>query len=232
MLRNQINKAELSVIPVPIITETYSPVPHMTIIDTVLELLDKRNLVVTNESYRADANGNKMTGMIRVNQGNSDMEFMIAFKNSYDKSMSVGFAAGSQVIVCENGCVSGEISMLRRHTGNVVTELTDKINFTINSMEDAFNSIYEDSELFKQLELNDDLICEFAGRMFIKENMITSAQLSIIKREFEKSTYPEFSEKTAWSFYNWCTHALKESHSSTMIQDHINLHKFFNNYVI
>ena len=232
MLRNIVTRAELLKVPLPLATTSYSPVPHAIILDELSELLYKRSLNITNETFRADAQGNKMTGMFRVDQGSDDMGFMIAFKNSYDRSMSVGFAAGAQVFVCENGAVSGEITMMRRHTGNVVGELLDKINYTIDHMESSFNSILKDSKRMKEIELTDNSIAESVGRMFMNENLITSAQLSIIKQQFNKSSFEEFLDKNAWSFYNWCTLALKESHSSTMIQDHINLHRFFNDNII
>lgn len=228
MLRNIVTRAELLRVPLPEATASYSPVPHAIILDELSEMLYKRSLNITNETFRADAQGNKMTGMFRVDQGNSEMGFMVAFKNSYDKSISVGFAAGAQVFICENGAVSGEITMMRRHTGSVVSELVDKINYTIDHMEESFNSILRDSNRMKEIELTDNSIAELVGKMFMNEDLITSAQLSIIKQQFNKSSFEEFLDKNAWSFYNWCTLALKESHSSTMIQDHINLHRFFN----
>ena len=68
MLKNIITKAELLKVPLPEATISYSPVPHAAILDEISEMLYKRNLNITNETYRADAKGNKMTGMFRVDQ--------------------------------------------------------------------------------------------------------------------------------------------------------------------
>lgn len=229
MLKNLVTKEYLQSILVPESTDSYVAIPHIDIINATKEMLDKKGLVVVNETYRANADGNKMVGMLRINEQSSDMGVMIAFKNSYDRSMSLGFAAGAQVIVCENGVVSGEINLVRKHTGSVVHELNFKIEDTLELLEESFESILHDSFRLKDTELTSFSISQHLGLMYFEEELFTPNQVSIIRDEFKNSSYPDFKDYNAWSLYNWCTHALKSSHALNMLQNHISLHKYMLN---
>lgn len=219
-------------IPIPDATNTYAPVSHSNIIDAVQENLDKSGLSIVNKTYNGNGNGEQLIGMYRVNQGNEEMGMMIAFRNSYDKSMACGFAAGTEIFVCSNGMITGEISMYRKHTGTVINEIDNKIIQSINSLENYFNILNYDRENMKNIEINKRVTAELLGRMYIEENLINSTQLNIIKRELISPTFEEFNNSSAWDFYNHCTYSLKKSSAMNMMQDHINIHEFFKNNVI
>lgn len=225
-------REQLLGVPVPLETRTYKPIPHKILFDEVYEKLDKAGLSVLEEDYRVDNSGKKLIAKLKINQGDSEKSFMIAFRNSYDKSMSVAYAAGVQVIICGNGMVSGEFNMKHKHNGDIVTELDSIINLTINSLEEVYNDFSADILTLKSIELTRRQIAEHAGRLLMLDNVITSTQLGIIHKEFNNSTYPDFEDLTAWSFYNWTTHALKESHSLHMIQNHIGLHEYFKHNIM
>lgn len=80
-------------------TSTYSPVPHGEIISHLLEGLDKKGLSVASENYNIAKNGQQVVGCFNIHSGDADMQQRVMFKNSYDKSMAVGFASGGSVIV-------------------------------------------------------------------------------------------------------------------------------------
>jgi hypothetical protein len=60
------------------------------------------------------------------------------------------------------------------------------------------------------------------------EGIITSTQVSIVKKEIIEPTHEAFKELTLWSFYNHVTFALKESHPTNYFKQH----KQFNDFVI
>jgi len=119
--------------------------------------------------------------------------------------------------------------MKHRHQGSVVKELYDIIDLSINSLEDVYESFRQDFSVMKNIELDKRQIAELTGRIFLNEGIINSAQMGIVKQEFVKPTFQDFSDNSLYSYYNWLTYALKESHSTKLIQDHINLHSFITN---
>jgi len=221
------DKLDLYNVRIPASTDSYSTVSHQNIIEAVYEQLDKRNLQVVNEKYNVAANGDKVIGYFDLNyMGNSEMGMRLAFRNSYDKSMSVAFVAGTQVWICENGCISGEIQFLRKHTGSVLGELHNKIVTTIEQLEDHFLRTERHSIQMKSIGLPKIKAAELYGRMFMVEDIISPTQLSIVKKELNEHTHKVFEEETLWSAYNHVTFALKEAHPLNYINQHVNLHKF------
>ena len=83
---------------------------------------------------------------------------------------------------------------------------------------------------FKNIEVDGQAQAELLGRMFLKEDIITSTQLNIIKREIKSPTHDYGAADSMWELYNHVTFAMKQAHPSTWMQDHINVHDFFNKY--
>lgn len=220
------NYQDIIKIPLPIKTDTYIPVSHGNIIDEVKENLDKKNLIITNEFYNADNNGKQLIGYFDIKANDNEMGMRLAFRNSYDKSMSVAFVAGSCVWICSNGMISGEVQYLRKHTGSVVTELKDKIQSSINEVEKVFVLNQQAALKMKDISVDKLLCAELCGLMYIEHDLIKSEQLNILKKELKEPSFDYNSDNSLWQFYNNVTCSLKESHRTNYIKQHIDFHKF------
>jgi hypothetical protein len=217
---------ELIKVPVPRKTDTYSPVSHASIIDEVRESLDKRNLIVSEETYNVDNYGKKLIGYFDIKADDSEMGMRLAFRNSYDKSMSVAFVAGSCVWICSNGMISGEIQYLRKHTGKVSSELSKKIKTSIDEIEKVFDLNTQASLQMKDIQADKLLCAELSGLMYMEHDLIKAEQLSILKKELKEPTFNYNSQNSLWEFYNNVTFSFKNAHSSNYIKQHVDFHKF------
>lgn len=94
---SNVSEAELFRTPIPAETLTYKPVAHRDVIEGIQERLDKHNLTITNKSYKSARDNSKLIGLFDISSGDSTLGFRFGFKNSYDKTMSLGFAAGNVV---------------------------------------------------------------------------------------------------------------------------------------
>lgn len=209
----------------PKATSTYSPVAHKTIFNAALEELDKKNLKVNNIILHSARNNQQLIGCMDVNN-DDELGFRIAFRNSYDKTMSVGFVAGTNVFVCSNGMLNGDIHFMRKHTGAVSKELHKKIEMSVLTYDDVMNSMEQDCERMKYIEVDKTAAASLCGQLFVEQDLITATQLSIIKNEIIKPSYDYRSEGTMWQFYNHVTHSLKKTHPSRYIEQHKNFHGF------
>jgi len=220
------NKEEIFEVKVPMQTATYQPVSHSNIYNQTMEQLDKVGLVVTNEEHKANREGTKLVSILDVNAGYDDMNMRIAYRNSYDKSMSVGFVAGTSIIVCSNGMISGELNFMRKHQGAVVKDLTQAIDNTIQQLDSQFIMMRNHSDIMKEIELSNKSIAELVGRMYLEEDLISNTQLNIIKKELETPSYEDFTDTSLWSLYNHCTESFKKAAPMNYIKQHTNLHNF------
>ena len=220
-------KEELLNIRVPSYTDTYSAVPHRAIIEVIQEELDRHGLTAVSEKYNTNNKGTQVIGYVDiVHPDGTNLGMRLAFRNSYDKSMSVAFVAGSLVWICGNGMISGELQFLRKHTGSVNRELHEKVMTTIGYLDEHFRRMLFYSEVMKNRFLTREDMAKVLGKMFFQENLVTPTQLGIIKKEFKEPSFEEFRYDNLWSLYNYVTYSLKEAHPITYIEQHKNFHHF------
>ena len=221
--------------PIPARTETYTPVSHSNLIEAMTNRLKVNKLEISTHNMYSNLTGTKLVGFIGVKGPETldnphNLEMMLAYRNSYDKSMSVGFAAGARVWICENGLIHGDILAFRRkHMGTVMDELNDNINAGVDRMRSDFGRINMEVDVLRGYSLTPKQKAEVLGVMYFEEDILTPQQLSIVKKELTDSKH--FKEDNAWSLYNNVTESLKRSHPTNVIQDHIQVHDYFRGVV-
>ena len=221
---------DLERIEYPVKTDTYVPILHKDLVELVLEQSDKQGFRVRNTDYQIAKHGNIMRGIFAFIGEDPEMDMQVGILNSYDKSKTVTVGLGSQVFICQNGMVSADYTMKRKHTGSVKEDINYLIAENLKKLHDEYERNIEVREALRDIEVSKSLYAELVGRMFLQEDIITSTQLNIIKREFEHSEL--FPEPTAWSMYNHANHALKSGHPADYINQHVNLHDFMINTFI
>lgn len=227
---NNLTEEELLEVEVPLPTFSYTPISHKEIIYTIKEQLYIKGFTIKTTNYKSNHAGTKLIGYYGIEHSDSEIGLMIAFRNSYNKSMSAGLAVGGQVWICENGIISGDISLIRKHTGLANVIVKNKILDSINSFEDSFKEIIIDRDLMKETTITGRNCAELLGRMYIEERIITSSQLDIIKNEIDYSKH--FTGNTVWDFYNCITESLKTSTINGYFNDHLKVHNFIKKELI
>lgn len=223
------SRSVLEHVKLPKKTVTYSPVPHKKVIDLTLQALDKAGIEVLDETYSSARNGRQATGRYKL-AGGGDKEMLIelAWINSYDKSIPLGCAIGSNVIVCGNGMIRGDMGRFKRkHTGEIITEFEESIFASIDKAGETFKQLQVDRDKLKEITVTKRLCAELIGRMHIEQDIITATQVGIMKKELEHPTFDYKADGTAWQLYNHATVALKESHPQFHLAQHMDVHNFF-----
>lgn len=105
-------------IPEPKFTDTWHPHGHGKVIDATALAVESLGLKIKNKSYSLSAGGMKMFGLWQIEQTNGKFN-CLGFRNSMDKSMSIGYISVLTVIVCTNQITHGNYFQLRRHTSGL-----------------------------------------------------------------------------------------------------------------
>jgi hypothetical protein len=215
--------------PVPQQTRTYKPVSHLELMDLTLESIYQAGFTLDQERYTSAREGKVANGKFTIkNVADSEMQLQIGWQNSYDKSLSLKFAIGTRIFICENGCVSGDYGAFKhKHVGEIQTFTPTAITEYIQSAGEAFTRMQTERESMKQIVLDRRAQAELIGRMIIDEQFIESTQLNIIKRELEKPTHDYGAENSLWELYQFTTFSMKEVHPSLWMNNHIDAHAFF-----
>ena len=218
---------------VPVQTRTYKPVSHSQLIDLTLDSISKAGFTLDKETYSAAVDGQVANGRFSIsNVADSEMQLQIGWQNSYNRSMSLKFAIGTRILVCSNGCVSGDFGAFKkRHKGDIQDFTPSAITDYIKSAGEVFKKMQQDREGMKQIELTKRTKAELIGRMMLEEQFITSTQLNIISRELQSPTHDYDAKDSLWELYNYTTFSMKETHPSNWMNNHIKAHTFFNDCV-
>ena len=223
---------QLAMIPLPQETRTYKPVGHDALANMLSSmagnLLPEFELVNTQFGLARD--GAKMFGVHTFKNGDSALGLSIGFRNSYDRSLSVGIAVGASVFVCDNLMLTGDLTVLRKHTSNVHADIDSLALSAIYRSRSAFNQIKEDSETMKQVPMSDDEAYRTIGLIYGR-GIINPRQIPVVKKEWLEPSHDAFEERNLWSFYNAVTESLKSSPPQSIMERHLAIHKQLMNHV-
>mgnify|MGYP000383241441 FL=1 len=217
---------DLRTIPLPKETRTYKPVSHYDLAVNLGEVSGGllRGYQLDKAQYGLAREGNQMFGIHSYRNGiSSSMGLSIGFRNSYDKSMSVGIAIGASVFVCDNLALTGEIAIMRKHTANVWNDLEELTITTIYRSQHNFSKIVEDAETMAERYLSNDNAFRLLGLLY-GNDVISPRQIPVVKREWLNPSHDEFEDRNVWSFYNAYTEALKSTPPNKIMEKHISLH--------
>lgn len=217
-----VTKASLDLIPMPKETRTYKPVSHYQLTDRIQTLSQDilTDYVMVSEKYALAKEGKRFFAMLTFKKnGNTEMGMSVAYRNSYDNSMSVGIAIGASVFVCDNLSLSGDIAIMRKHTKNVWQTLEDLSITTFYRANRHFDKALMDAEKLKQIEFSDDKAFSLMGRLYGRE-IISPRQITIVRDQWLKPDHPEFEPRDKWSFFNAVTESLKSTPPNAIMQKH------------
>ena len=213
-------------IPIPKATRTYQPVSHEQLSTMLLQMAAHLLPGYSHDSsqYGLAADGNKMFGVHTFKNGASALGLSIGFRNSYDRSLSVGIAVGASVFVCDNLMLTGDLTVLRKHTSNVHADIDSLALSAIYKSRSAFNQIKADAEVMKQIPMSDDEAYRMLGLVYGR-GIITPRQIPVVKNEWLKPSHDAFEPRNLWSFYNAVTESLKTSPPQSIMERHLAIHK-------
>ena len=95
-----LSKTRALTAPIPLATNTYSPVSHAQIVDAINTKTRANNLKIIRDRFHSNGIGTRVVGFMTIEDDTqigkeNGLNMMLAYRNSYDKSMSVAFAAGA-----------------------------------------------------------------------------------------------------------------------------------------
>ena len=216
---------------IPQETRTYKPITHAQLIDLTLNSIAGAGFTLDRETYSMAREGAVANGQFSIrNVADSEMQLQIGWQNSYNKSLSLKFAIGARIFICQNGMVHGDIgSFKKKHQGSVQEFTPNAITEYIKQAGETFTTMQREREAMKQIELTKRTKAELIGRMLIEESFISSTQMNIMARELENPTHDYGAPDSMWELYNYATFAMKELHPSIRMNNHIKAHSFFVN---
>lgn len=216
---------------VPAETRTYKPITHQQLIDLTLESIQGAGFTLDKQLYSASSDGQVANGNFTIsNVADAEMQLQIGWQNSYNRTLSLKFAIGARIFICQNGSVHGDMgSFKKKHMGEVQQFTPSAITEYIKQAGDTFSKMQAEREQMKQIETNKRITAELIGRLLLEETLISTMQVNQIAKELTSPTYDYGAPGSLWELYQFTTQTMRETHPRSWINDHIKAHKFFVN---
>lgn len=103
-------------VPEPQWTDTWHPISHKKVIHATEEAAGFAGVGVRDRLYSLSKDGGKMFAFWELDIDVDGKALSLVFRNSTDKSVILGFGAGSKTFICDNLAMSGEYLKFAKHT--------------------------------------------------------------------------------------------------------------------
>ena len=170
MTRRRITREQLALIPTPAGTDTHKVIPHIEVVNAIIETLGFRHIAVHKDEYAVSRDGNKMFGLMELDQTFTGCRFALGIRNSHDKTMRLAMTVGYRVFVCDNMAFQGDFTpLLAKHTKNF--QLTRALSAGMDDMQRNFEPMVKAVERWRGDQLTDVTARLLIYRAFIESEL-------------------------------------------------------------
>lgn len=217
----------VAAVPVPKRTRSYNPVAYLDAIDFVRDAVAKRiDAPIKQEQFGLNKKGDQLFALLTLDMGSTESGLSIGLRQSYNKSLALGIAVGSQVFVCDNLCFRGDAFMVvRKNTTNVWADFKSLVQAQVAGALGHHTNMQADVAKLKATPCNVRRGYSFLGVMQ-GEGLLTPNQASVAFGDWTEPRHEEFAERNMWGLYNAITEGLKKGAPARTIDRHAAAHAF------
>lgn len=126
---------EVLMVPEPEFTDTWHPVSHGRVINSLQNSLHDQNLEVVNKEYSLSNDKANMFASWTLGLEVDGHALTVIIRNSIKKAFKLGIGAGIHTFICDNLCFSGDFISFRKHTSGLDDVELDRISVeTVSSL--------------------------------------------------------------------------------------------------
>ena len=206
---HKVDREFLRRLPVPQGTDTHRPIPHIQIVEALIETLGFRHINVTADEYAVSRDGAKMFGLIELDHEFSGVRFAIGLRNANDKSMRLALTVGYRVVVCSNMMFQGDFSpLLSKHSKNF--NLVDALSVGVDRIQRGLEPLQRSICDWRANILTPSDARLVIYEAFVEAKIAPPRLLPAVHQHFFNPQVEEFKDATLWSLSNAFTSAFKE----------------------
>ena len=206
----EVSREDLDKVETPPATASWFPVKHATVIDTVSQGLTASGFAIRSAKYALSRGDARLFSTVDLATAlGTGVSLAVGIRNSTDKSLPLGFIAGSRVFVCDNLAFRSELLVRRKHTRNGATRFQEAICQAVQSLQQFKEAEGERIRRFQALELKDVQAESLMLRAYEKD-VVSHRLLPRVIEEWRTPSFEEFAPRTLWSLFNAFTTCLAE----------------------
>lgn len=208
---HEVARSAIATVSTPRPTDSWVPIPHHQLIQTVERTLKSTNLSIGTQAHSLTHDGQRYFGLMEIVGKSTSEDYccILGLRNSHDKTFPAGIVAGASVFVCDNLSFSGEIKFARKHTRFILRDLPQLVERSIGLLSLKWHDQDKRIAAYKQAELEDaeahDLIIRACDVSVCSNRLIPQ-----VLHEWREPKHDAFEPRNVWSLFNSFTEALKD----------------------
>lgn len=189
-----------------ILGKRHMPVNHGVIVDKFHDATAAAGLEIVNERGKLSKDLARYIYMADIKDDAKDFTYTLGFVNYNDETKAFQGLLGTNVFVCENGCIHGTvIPSIQRHTTNNINYIGDKVNTIVDKYLATRGVIGDEIVALKNCKLTDDLVGKYILNLH-REGSLGATNIFRITDELENPTLNSKTDNTAWRLMNAATY--------------------------
>jgi len=207
----QVDFSEVKSVETPEATESWRPIGHSFLVNRVQDQIQDNGWEIVDTYHSLHRFGQRYFGLFHIKgteADNDDRGTILGLRNSHDKCFPAGLCMGNAPFVCSNLIFTNEVTLARRHTKNILNDLSQVIARTLGKMTETWTSDEQRIEAYKEYELGNEQAHDLVIRAY-QNGAISKAKIADVVEQWHTPEHDDFSDRTMHSLYNGFTHVLK-----------------------
>lgn len=189
-------------------------IKHSDLVDTIQEAVENRGWRVSSTAFSLSNDKGDLAGAFSLRVPDikmpDDQNLELGFLTSNLMRRKLKLVVGSRVLVCNNGCVTGDIVLCKKHTNRF--DLGESLTEALDEYHTKALEIPRRAEELKQYELEvpevEHLLVETGRRGIMPWSLIGQVDKEYRTPSFNYDTRKE--HNTSWDLLNAFTHIVKK----------------------
>ena len=204
-----VSRTELATVACPEGTDTWKPIAHLRVLDTIQGMLESSGFLVQNEQLGLTGDSHRFFGTLDL--GNvlaPGVSLSVGVRNSTDQSLPLGFCAGNRVFVCDNLSFSSDLIVNRKHTKNGAARFSEAIALAVQGL-----AQFQLAETRRIQILRDARLSRFEAEAYLlsafEKGILSARTLPVALKQYRAPQFDWGSRDHAWHLFNAVTTALQ-----------------------
>ena len=223
-----VGKEELRNVFTPPPIHSWQSISHEHLLSTIEHQLGRLNYHVTDESHGLSKNGSRYFGLLEIGEPDCDRDYqtVIGVRNSHDKSFPAGVCVGTCVLVCDNLCFGGEITLARKHTRFILRDLPDLVRDAISGFTQLRVDQHNRIAAYKHKRIHNRSAHDLIIRA-IDNKIIPVTKVPGVLSEWREPSHNEFTNhgRSLWRLHNAFSESWKGANLNTLPRRSQRLHQ-------
>ena len=203
-----IEMEQLRNVTMPEATDTWTPVAHDYLVESVKGALVASGANIVKEEHALYRDGARYFGLLHLGENNDGGNTVVGLRNSHDKTFPAGLSLGNRVFVCDNLSFSGDVVVARKHTRFIGRDLDRLIYAAVGKLADLRVKQAVRFAAYKGRELTDPEAHDIIIRALLA-NVVSGEAVSKVVKEWRKPAHEDFAPATCGALFNDFTEVMK-----------------------